>query len=214
MVDREPTEGEQTVNKNKVDVSQVFLVFMALVGDAEKTALALDMNVEDVNDLAKKEGWVEKVRSISVMSKSGTPGDWERAQNRALNFVQCHQLRRLIDASIFNLNAKMADDPFAGVVVIGELGQVKLTARLFVELSQAMERVHTMTYAALGDSVKERELRAETDPDNPSNSSGLHAALISALNQGATLSKQPAENLIEAAVTTVQQATSIPKQIT
>ena len=194
------------MNKNKVDVSQVFLVFMALVGDAEKTALALDMDVEDVNDLAKKEGWSEKVRSISTMSKSGTPGDWERAQNRALNFVQCHQLRRLIDASIFNLNARMADDPFAGVVVIGQLGEVKLTARLFVELSQAMERVHTMTYAALGDSVKERELRAETDPDNPTNSSGLHAALIQALNQGRSLADKPAEKLIDEAVATVVNA--------
>lgn len=194
------------MNKNKVDVSKVFLVYMALVGDAEKTALALDMAVEDVADLAKKEGWAAKVRSISVMSKTGTPGDWERAQNRALNFVQCHQLRRMIDGALFALNEKCAADSLALLEVIDKNGTVRFSARLFTELAQTMDRVHSMTYAALGDSVTERELRAETDPDNPTNSTGLHAALISALNHGSTLTAQPAEQLVDAAVATVDQA--------
>src|SRR6185503_17950727 len=92
------------------DVAQIFLVFMALVGDAEKTAIALDLKPEFVRELANQHQWSEKVARISVLSKSGKPGDWERAQNRALNFVQCHRLRRAIDLQLAHLESMEIKD--------------------------------------------------------------------------------------------------------
>jgi len=189
------------MNKNKVDVAQIFLVYMALVGDAEKTALALDINVADVADLAEKEGWPEKIARVSILTKAGNEGDWERAQNRALNFVQCHQLRRAIDDMIVFIGKQKPEDI---IFQTDKHGTARPTARVFSDLTAAMERIHMMTYAALGDSVKEREARKETQDPTSSNSAGLHAALISALNK-AKLTGKASDLLIGDAVAKVEQ---------
>src|SRR4026208_1606531 len=97
------------LDKSNLDVSQIFLVYMATIGDVVKTATALERSPEVVQALADNEGWVSKVRRISVMSKSEKPGDWERAQNRALSFVQGHSIRRLIDRMIKELT-RMDDE--------------------------------------------------------------------------------------------------------
>lgn len=189
------------LNKNHHDISQIFLVYMTLVGDAEKTALALDLDPSFVRELALKEGWAAKVARISVMSKSGQPGDWERAQNRALNFVQCHQLRRHIDEVILGLGDK---DVIEMLTSVDGNGVRRVTAKLFTDLAKAMSMVHEMTYAALGDTPKERE-KHQGDGDSLSNA-GLHAALIASLNR-AKLDSNPSEKLVKGAVEAVCQIT-------
>src|SRR5262245_50873198 len=89
--------------KEKSDIVQIFLIFMATIGDVDKTALALELDPEFVKWLAEQEGWSEKVRRLTIMSKSEKPGDWERAQNRALNYVQVHRIRMLLDRVIVQL---------------------------------------------------------------------------------------------------------------
>lgn len=191
-----------TLNKNQHDMAQIFLVYMALVGDAAKTALALDLDADLVEQMAKKEGWAEKVRRISIMAKSGKPGDYERAQNRALNFVQCHQLRRQIDRAIAFLSTK---DPAEIVIAVTERGEVRYSAKVFTDIAKTMQSIHEMTYSALGDTVRERE---SNDTGSPSRGvQDVHSALIMALHQ-AKNDHRPAEELIQSAAETAIDITT------
>jgi hypothetical protein len=160
-----------------VDVSQVFLIYMALVGDADKTALALDLSADLVRSLAEKEGWAEKVRRLSLVSKTDQ-GDWERTQNRALNFVQVHQLRRRLDAELALICAL---EPGEAMRIYTKDGRSHLSARIYTDLAAAIERVHMMSYEALGDTLRERTERAAKGGD-PITKGGLHSAMISAMN--------------------------------
>lgn len=196
------------LSKDQHDISQIFLVYMALVGDAEKTALALDLELGFVTELARKEGWASKVQRISVMSKSGVPGDWERAQNRALNFVQCHQLRRTVDRVIAFLSSTDALDILRST---DAKGIPHVSARVLTDTAKAMEMIHSMTYTALGDSPKERTERSEGDTDAGS-SATMHAALIAALNHS-KLTGNTAEKLVADAVTAVEELKSAKPQL-
>lgn len=187
------------LNKNKHDISQIFLIYMALVGDIQKVSLATDVPEADIEEMAKREGWADKVRRISVMSKSGKPGDWERAQNRALNFVQVHQLRRTIDRVIAHLSEQEAKEIIEHTTHKGDL---TLSARLLTDLASAMQRIHEMSYSALGDSVKERDPEG-TGAGAELNSAALHASLIGALNSAKLPGTTP-EAIVAETVETVQ----------
>lgn len=182
--------------KAHVDVSQCFLVYMSLVGDAEKTAAALDLDPDFVRALAKDEGWDHKIQRVCLLSKGEKPGDYERAVNRALCFVQAHQTSQLLDQIIAALRAHKADDLLDAIATKTKFGSV-LSARIFADLTAAMEKCHQMKYAALGDTVKEREGRSG-DEEGQMNANALHATVIAALNG---VSKEPdaaAKMVIEA----------------
>ncbi len=165
------------MTKNQADVSQIFLVYMALVGDVDKTAVALDLEPKFVRKLAEQEGWAEKVARMSLASKGSTPGDYERTQNRAVNYVQAHLLRRAIDAQLVIIaNTEAADL----MKITDKDGNTRYSARVFTDLASTMQKVHEMTYSALGDSVKERT--TEAPKDGPSQQ-GIHASMLSLLNK-------------------------------
>lgn len=192
----------------KTDEVQIFHVFMVLVGDVEKTAAALDVDPEVIRGLAEKYNWCEKVKRISILSKGGTQGDWERAQNRALNFVQAHQLRRILDLQLAHIAETQTEDVMK--VTDQRTGEIKYSARVLVDLSTAMQRVHEMSYNALGDSIKERTVEKATD--DPVTQGGLHTAMISALNKSGEVPK-PAATLADEAssvVATLKSANPSP----
>ena len=175
-------EKEFSALKQSVDVSQIFLVFMATIGDVEKTALAVERDPEFIAWLAEQEGWSEKVRKVSLMSKGGKPGDWERAQNRCLNFVQAHRVRMLIDRVLLELVKLPADkleERFKSCDRHGKPNGV--SARFFSDITAAMDKVHSLSYYALGDSVGERIKRVD-DEGGDRSVGDIHAALIQALN--------------------------------
>jgi len=177
-------EAEFLKRKQRTDVAQVFLVFMSLVGDESKTATALDLEPAFIEWLAEQEGWREKVRRISIMSKSEKPGDWERAQNRALNFVQAHRVRILIDKLLHILSKDADEDPqtlLTRLTTTTKDGHCNISARFFADITSAMEKIHTLSYYALGDSVGERRDRAAEDGSDVS-AAQIHAALLQALN--------------------------------
>lgn len=204
------------MNKNNIDVSQVFLVFMALVGDCTKVALALDLEPEQVEELANKEGWHAKIARVSLMSKGGQTGDWERAQNRAVNWVQAHQLRRSIDRAIVHLSREL--DREGGVEKIlthtTKDGSVIYSAKVFSDLAASLEKIHSLSYAALGDSAKERGDRGEhkgaDGKEDGQKSALLHAALVVALNSGKLTAQTTSEELVASTVEKVEQLTVSP----
>jgi hypothetical protein len=166
--------------KQKTDVAQVFLVFMATIGDVEKTAAALDLDPHFVGWLAEQEGWLDKVRRVSIMSKGEKPGDWERAQNRALNFVQAHRARMLMDRLILALTKQEEDEFLEHFRTQAKDGRQGFSARFFSDLMAALDKAHHLSYAALGDSVGERLEREKDEGEASANQ--IHAALLAALN--------------------------------
>jgi hypothetical protein len=178
-------EGEQVVkslvNKSKLDVVKVFLCYVATVGDVEKTALACDLDPQTVSDLATSEGWAEKVRRLSLASKhSGLQaGDFERMQNRALAWVQGHRLRQVLDTVLCALSEKSQDELMETITEEDKLGNRRINARVFSDLSKSLETCNGLCFAALGDTIPERQALA---PDAAASTAAVHASLIAALN--------------------------------
>jgi len=200
------------LNKNKLDVSQILLTYVALVGDVEKTAAALELDPEIVQKLADAEGWNVKIQRITLMAKSGRPGDFERAQNRALCFVQGHRVRSLIDRVITRFSGMTDEEICAEVTAYGKNGVKHVSARFFTDLAAAAEKAHSMTYAALGDTATDRAQR-DTEPDEM-NASALHAAVIASLNSPGNSTK-PADAIVrELAIEAKAQAELNHDQIT
>jgi len=200
------------LNKNKLDVSQILLTYVALVGDVEKTAAALELDPEIVQKLADAEGWSVKIQRITLMAKSGRPGDFERAQNRALCFVQGHRVRSLIDRVITRFSGMTDEEICAEITAQGKNGVRHVSARFFTDLAAAAEKAHSMTYAALGDTATDRAQR-DTEPDEM-NASALHAAVIASLNSPGNSTK-PADAIVrELAIEAQAQAELNHDQIT
>ena len=184
--------------KKRTDVAQVFLTFMATVGDIDRTALALELDPAFVTWLAEQEGWNEKIRRISVMSKGGKPGDWERAQNRCLNFVQAHRVRMLIDRLILHLFKMTPEELSTKMSSMQKCGGMNLSGRFFADIMSALDKVHVLSYYALGDSVGERLERTREEGADRS-VADIHAALIAALNSPEVASQKSTELLMEEA---------------
>jgi len=190
--------------KQRADVAQIFMVFMATVGDVEKTALALELDPAFVQWLATQEGWSDKVRRMSVMSKTGKPGDFERAQNRALNYVQTHRVRMLIDRVLGELAGMNSEELTERLRSRDREGiPANLSARFFADIMSALDKVHMLSYYALGDSVGERVERSKDAADQSVNN--IHAALIQALNNPALSTSSTQDIVLEASEAVVAQ---------
>src|SRR5690349_6300077 len=79
------------------DRAQVFLLYATFCGDVERTALAAGLNAVDILRVADEEGWALKLEPILKLKRSTRPGDFERAMNRALNYVQAHRMRLFLE---------------------------------------------------------------------------------------------------------------------
>jgi len=184
------------IDKNKVDVSAVFLVYMTLVGDVNKTAVAMDLDPAFVEELAEREGWKAKVKRMSTVSKSDEPGGWERMQNRALNFAQAHRLREFIDRMILHFADKTPEQLIDAFSAVSKSGDVRVSARFVADLASASEKVQLLSYHALGDTAPERKDRGTGDSE--SSAAVLHASIIAALNSPMSQAI-PAEELVKKA---------------
>lgn len=182
------------VNKNRVDVVACFLHFVAAVGDCEKVALAMDLNPEVVRQLAVSEGWDEKIRRLSLVSKGSgmAAGDYERAQNRALNWVQSFRLRQILDRVICHFSELTPEETVSEITTRDRDGNMKISARFFTDLAKSLECVHGMSYAALNDTVPERQ---KMTGDEKANTQAVHLALLQALN-GPGVKSIPSEVLV------------------
>lgn len=197
------------LNKNKLDVSQILLTFVALVGDVVKTAEALNLDPEVVQKLADAEGWNTKIQRITLLAGSGRPGDFERAQNRALSFVQGHRIRSLLDSIITHFAGMEPDEIIDAIAVRSKSGAKQVSARFFTDLAAAAEKAHHMTYAALGDTATDRAQR-DSEPDEM-NASALHAAVLASLNAAGAAVK-PADVIVRELAQSCQDVTPVTER--
>lgn len=156
----------------KLNIEEVFLLYAAFCGDLERTAHSAGCRPQDVLRLADQEGWMEKIRGLIELKKSERPGDVERALNRAMNFVQAHRLRLLIAKVVKHWEEKAVIDVASvcydskTTTIAGETVEtVKATTRPLTDLAAAMEKVHAMSYMALGDTATDRSRDSASKSD-------------------------------------------------
>lgn len=187
------TEAQLKAQKARVDTSQIFLTFMALVGDHERAAVALNLDPEFVRWLSESEGWSAKIQRVSLMSRGQRPGDHERGINRALTFVQAHQLRGIIDGILTELRGMTPKEVMEKCSTSDKFGNTHYSAKFLTDLTTAVEACSRISFVALADTVTERIDRAETKEGGGLRVSDLHAAIIAGLSN---LGKGTAETIV------------------
>src|SRR5688572_19577276 len=93
-----------------IDRENAFMLYATFTGDLVRTAASLGVRPMDVLRVAQEEEWDEKLKPILELAKSAKPGDIERAINRALNFVQSHRMRMIIERVIKRLTAMTPEE--------------------------------------------------------------------------------------------------------
>jgi hypothetical protein len=142
------------IDKNGIDVIQVFTTWVAFMGDADKTAVALDLDPVFIKNLATIENWQAKLKAWNDIS-TGDPREVQVQINRAINFVQAHRLRTVLDKVTGKLHAMTPDQLIEALTVPTKYGS-EVKTRALTDLVKAAETVQLMSCRALGDTVGER----------------------------------------------------------
>lgn len=193
-----------TLANDVLDTEQIFQLYAIYCGDAKRTALASGQSEDSIVKLAESQGWKEKIKLLIDLRTSARPGDSERGINRAINFVQAHRLRNVLQSVIQKLSAlsnrELADLLLA--VDVDRNGNVsrKIVTRAFADLASALEKCHAMTYSALNDTVGERRERSDT-PAQEKSTAELHWQITKAM-EDVRLSSQQVNNPITPLATT------------
>lgn len=196
------------VSKDSHDISAMFLCFVATCGDCERTGLAMDIDPEVVREISEREGWIQKVKKVSLMTTSDKSGDYERGVNRALNFVAGHMMRSVIQKILDTLSKQDGNELLASLASV-KAGQVSFSAKFISDLSSALEKVSHITYVALSDSVPERETKKDGSEEMDLQS--LHIAVSSALGHSAGAGAE--RKLLELTVEETVRNTVPPKPL-
>jgi len=190
----------ETLNRELVTIDRenAFLLYATFCGDLERTAHALNISATALLKLVEDEGWNKKLASIIELKKSDRPGDVERALNRALNYVQAHQMRQFVQRVIRRVTT-MDEGEFEKYLLTQVdakgIATSKLSTRALADLASAMEKAQAMTYLALNDTAQERIKRNEKD--NGTSGGELHAAIARGMAE-AQASTSPRAMLFDA----------------
>jgi hypothetical protein len=169
------------------DLDQTFMLYATFCGDIAKTAHSTGLSREKIEQLATEHGWADKISEIIELNKGSKPGDMERGINRALNFVQANRFRIWVEKlmrAMVNAGDLVQDD----LDVLrqkrynkqGEITSEIVSTRALADLAATLEKIHWMTYEALGDSPQERAKRIEKPADD-SSQTDTHARIAAAL---------------------------------
>ncbi len=178
-----PTGGVVLVNRE-----DAFLVYASFCGDVIRAGHALGLPPSAVLKMADDENWNAKLAPILELSKTGKPGDIERAMNRAVSFVQAHRMKNFLNRVMNHLIDKASTlDGLDDLIV--QRRQLKdgtitraLSARALADLSSALEKCHAMAYHALGDTATERNKRIESGREDATSILDLHQKLSEAMS--------------------------------
>ncbi len=174
----------------ELDKAQTFMLFATFAGDVVRTAHAAGVRPVDILKVAEAEGWMEKLKPIIELQKSQKPGDLERAMNRAINYVQAHKLRLFLErimSRICGMNeTDLREYLFQGETKLNKAGEPvseskKLSTRPLADLAAALEKVHSMTYLALGDLSSDRARRKESSDLDQSDAGALHIRIAAGM---------------------------------
>ena len=162
---------------------EIFRLYAMFVGDLERTAIAANLPIDEVADMATAGQWHKRIAVLIKLQQSGIPGDTERGVNRAINFIQAEKLRTLIERILTMLVNASATELVYNLLAVTTDKEGNTTTRIvtrpFADLATALEKAHAMTYQALNDTATDRKDRRETDDKNAT-AGEMHMALVDA----------------------------------
>lgn len=142
------------MNKNELDVSSIFEHYLTFQGDVNRTAVALNLDPQDIRTLATEEKWGEKIERWNQVQQ-GSSQDFQIQMNRAVNFVQSHRMRSILDKLVSHLSTKSADE-IVDLLTTNTTHGSNFSARALTDLVKGIEACQAMTQRALGDTAAER----------------------------------------------------------
>ena len=169
------------MNKNLLNVASIFEHYLTFSGDAAKTAVALNLDVQDVRDLATSERWADKVEAWTSLQQGGSQ-DVQVQINRAINYVQSHRMRSVLDKLVSHLSTKTADELVDMLTATSKNGNA-FSTRALTDLVKGIEACQLMTARALGDTVAERP-----DASKEKKGSAIALQVMAAMSAADTLS--------------------------
>lgn len=183
-----------------LDEDNVFMLYAAFCGNVDRTATAAGITCGEVLDLIAKNNWTEKIRGLIELRKTEAAGVVEQEISRAMNFVQVQRYRLFLEKVIRNLINMSENDLFKFLVNdrIDKNGKVTgqvFSTRPLADIASAMEKVHWMSYQALGDTPQDRARRKEGARDAEHTECDVHARIAKAL---AGMPSEPIKLLREA----------------
>jgi hypothetical protein len=185
----EVVEDSAKLVSHDLDRDNAFMLYATFCGDVDRTAHALSVEPEAVRGMVDQGKWDQKLRGILELKKSGKAGDVERAMNRAVNYVQAHRLRVFLERvlqHIFSCPLEQIEEwMFSFQYSKGDTEPVKkFSTRPLADLAAALEKCHSLTYLALGDSATERRGRNDVQ-DSDVSGGEIHARIAAAMSKEA-----------------------------
>lgn len=191
--------------KDELDVSKIFLTYLAACGDIEKTAVAADCTISEVVYLAKTEQWDLKMQQQALRPAKDFKSAQQQARevNRMACYVQALRLRGLIDETIHHLYENGTESLEHFCTEKKRDGSTFFTTKPLLELVKSAEAAHALLYRALGDVVAAKDSPA----DAFKNLSSLHMTVVQQLSNAE--SARAAEPVLKAA----ERVTAAPSEV-
>lgn len=165
-------------------LTKMYLTFIVLEGDTNKTAVACDVAEQLVIEQAQRENWHDRLETTKrLASDSRGPAEIERLLNRAGTYVQAMRLRRIIDVVLNELeqratNSKSILDAFT---FTDKEGNHRIDLKPIAELAAAAQKLSAVAFSAMSDTAGERLKRLEGSLERQDDALALGARVLSAL---------------------------------
>lgn len=202
----DPKVCEAVSEEAGFDAEKAFQTYAQFGGDVVRTAHAMNVTSVKILRVAEQLKWHQKLEKILELRNSGKPGDVERGLSRAMNFVQAHRMRIVLERVLDRLYNMSTEELFQMACATkttkdkdGNVTETQaLNTRPFADIAAALEKCHMMTYVALSDTIGERTKRVEEREDTIS-ATQLHSIIAQAMSEAAP-PNHPATQLLNEAL--------------
>jgi hypothetical protein len=141
------------------DRESLFLLYVSHLGNVAATAADAGLDPILVQKFVDKLGWEKLIKPIQDLRSRAEPGDAEKAINRAINFAQAHRLRVVLQR-ILEYYLSLNTQQLHSAIASGRESRDSFLGDL-AKLTTLLDKAHSLTYLALGDSPVERRDRTK-----------------------------------------------------
>lgn len=162
-----------------LDPAEVFAVYLQQGGSVSRTALTLRLPDETVAGMVQQYGWDVKVKDYTGGADEPTQADFQRGQrtlNRAINFIQAHRLRDLVDRVVRKLSTDQTLEEFT---TVSSKNGFRRDLKPLRDLAEAARVAQELSYRSLGDSM---DVSVRDDSDAAKEGKDLQLAVLSAMD--------------------------------
>jgi len=167
--------------------TKLYLTFIVLEGDVNKTSVACDVPEDVVEEYAKREDWRARLETTKRLAgDSRGPAEIERLLNRAGTYVQAMRIRRVIDVVLNELEKRMVDSRDTTVLeaftYTDKEGNRRIDLKPLAELASSAQKLSTVAFSAMADTAGERLKRLEGSMERQDDALAMGARVLQGLS--------------------------------